>query len=212
MPAGASHPALLLLDVVSLSLPAEGPAAAAAAAADEEDEEEGLGGTGGGTGGSSAAASIALAQDPAAPELLYAVHCSGAHAITLSWLPLLAGLLEEEAEGSSGMRLPAALPQPAAELLLRSGPGVVAAAAVGDALSGSALIVLEADGKPQCLRPHRAAPAVAAPGDSSAAAGAAAGAAAAGATTPAGASAAQRDVDAQLATIYGDLRKGMQRL
>ena len=63
----------------------------------------------------------------------------------------------EEAEGVGGARLPATLPPPGAELLLRSRVGVVAAAAVGDALSGSALILLESDVKPQGLRPYRAA-------------------------------------------------------
>ncbi|EFN60146.1 hypothetical protein CHLNCDRAFT_49671 [Chlorella variabilis] len=192
VPTGSGQPALLLLDVVNLSLPP--PDGASAAAADEDDDGEVLA-----IGGGTSAASVALLPDAVAPEVLYAVHCSAAHAITLSWLPLLAGLLEEV----GGARLPAALPQPAAELLMRSGAGVAAAAAVGDTLSGSALVVLEADGKPRCLRPHRA--------DATAAAGGAGGggaASAAAASAPAGGSAAQRDVEAQLATIYGDLRKG----
>ncbi|KAL4422420.1 hypothetical protein ABPG75_008617 [Micractinium tetrahymenae] len=186
--AGADQPQLLLLDVVDLSLPAEAASAAAAAAAgDPEDAELGGGGAG------AVPASILLAQDAVAPELLYSVHSSGAHAISLSWLPLLAGLLAEEG------RLPAALPRPGVELLLRSSTGLVAAAPVGDALSGSALVALEADGKPRCLRPHHAAVA-----DGGSAAAAPAGAAAAGG----GAAAAQKDVEAQLATFYGDLRKG----
>lgn len=178
---------LLLLDIVDLSLPQAG--AAAASAVDPEDAEFG--------GGAAAApASVLLAQDAVAPELLYSVHSSGAHAITLSWLPLLAGLLAEDG------CLPAVLPRPGAELLMRSSRGLVAAAPVGDALSGSALVVLEADGRPQCLRPqHAAAP----EGGGAAAAAAGPGPAAAGGGQ---AAAAQKDVESQLATIYGDLRKG----
>ncbi|KAL4436121.1 hypothetical protein ABPG77_005569 [Micractinium sp. CCAP 211/92] len=179
---------LLLLDIVDLSLPPES-GAAATSAGDPEDAEFG--------GGAAAApASMLLAQDAVAPELLYSVHSSGAHAITLSWLPLLAGLLAEDG------RLPAALPRPGAELLLRSSKGLVAAAPVGDALSGSALVVLEADGRPQCLRPQHAA---AAEGGGAAAATAGPGPAAAGGGQ---AAAAQKDKESQLATIYGDLRKG----
>lgn len=187
---GSGQPELLLLDVVDLSLPADGASAAAAA----NEGEDGFGDAGAG----GAPASIELLPDASAPELLYAVHTSAAYAISLPWLPLLAGLADE---GEGGARLPAALPQPGVELLVRSSKGVVAAAPVGDALSGSSLVVLEADGKPQCLRPHRAAPRGA-----DGAAGAA-GVPAAG-PGPAAAAAAQREVDAQLATIYGDLRKG----
>lgn len=183
---------LVLLDAINLALtPSE-----AGLAADIEEEEEEEHGLGGGGGGGAAPASIALSQDAAAPELLYAVHCGGAHAVSLSWLPLLAVLLGEEGGGG---QLPPALPRPAVEALLHSGRGLVAAAPVGDALSGSALVVLEANGRPRCLRPHRATLAGAAapastPGGQLVAAG--------------GAAAAQRDVDSQIATTYGDLRTG----
>lgn len=200
VPPGSNQPQLLLLDVVNLSLPAD----SSAAAADEREDEE-LGGfsSGGGGGGrgSAAAPVIALLQDAAAPDVLYAVHCGGAHAVSLPWLPLLAGLLEEGAE--AGQQLPAALPQPGAELLLHSsGAKVVAAAAVGDTLSGSALLVLEADGRPRCLRPHRSTAASPSLGTASA------GAVAVATAASAGSSVAKADVEAQLATIYGDLLKG----
>jgi hypothetical protein len=157
----------------------------AAAAADEEED----GGSGGGD--VTAAAQLALLPDAAAPELLYAVHSSGAHALTLPWLPLLAGSL-----GGGDGRLPAALPPPGAEALLRSRAGVVAAAAVGGALAGSALVVLEAGGEHCCLRPHLAAAAAGEP------------AARLGGAAAAAASEARQEVEAQLATVYGDLRKG----
>ena len=196
--AADAQPALLLLDIVNLNLPHEAAEAAAAAVADPQEDE--IAGSGNISG--AAAATIALAQDAAAPELLYAVHSSGAHAVTLTWLPLLAGLLGEES--GAPPQLPAALPQPSAELLRRSTAGLVAAAPVGDTLSGSALMVLEASGKALCLRPHRAARAA----EDGAAAAGAAGTAGAAAGAAAASSAAQRDVEAQIATVYGDLRKG----
>ena len=198
LPAADAQPALLLLDIVSLNLPHEAAEAAAAAAADPGEDEI----AGSGNSSAAAAATIGLAQDAAAPELLYAVHSSGAHAVTLTWLPLLAGLMAEE--GGAPPQLPAALPQPSAELLRRSTAGLVAAAPVGDTLSGSALVVLEASGKALCLRPHRAARAA----EDAAAAAGTAGAAGAAAGVAATSSAAQRDVEAQIATIYGDLRRG----
>lgn len=198
LPAADAQPALLLLDIVSLNLPHEAAEAAAAAAADPGEDEI----AGSGNSSAAAAATIGLAQDAAAPELLYAVHSSGAHAVTLTWLPLLAGLMAEE--GGAPPQLPAALPQPSAELLRRSTAGLVAASPVGDTLSGSALVVLEASGKALCLRPHRAARAA----EDAAAAAGTAGAAGAAAGVAATSSAAQRDVEAQIATIYGDLRRG----
>lgn len=86
--------------------------------------------------------------------------------------------------------------------------------AVGDALSGSALIVLEADGAPRCLRARVGAGAAAAaeeeePRVAPLAAGAGSGTPAAGSSAAASAAAVEKDVEAHVARVYGDLLAGV---
>ena len=92
--------------------------------------------------------------------------------------------------------------------------------AVGDALCGTGLILLEANGTPHCLRTRLAAeappltrPAAAGPGATAAAAAAGGRAAEGGGEGAAGtaatpAAAVERDVEAHIARIYGDLLAG----
>ncbi len=164
---------LLLLDAVDVGAPPRG-------ASEAEPELAGAGGRG------ARHRRLALLADPAAPETLFAVHAGGAAVITLRWLPALAEAL------AGGGAPPAALPPPAAERLCAAPPGVAAAAAVGDALCGSALVVLRADGSAACLRLARAPAAAAASGGDAAAREAAA---------------AAEDA-ARVEAAYGELRRG----
>jgi nuclear pore complex protein Nup88 len=105
---------------------------------------------------------VSLQLDLSSSDTLYSIYPGQAYSISLPWLPVLADYLTTTAvEGgsSSGSRLPDALPSAKAEELdgpSSPGVGAVAAAAVGDALCSSALLVLYNDGSTKCLRPHGA--------------------------------------------------------
>lgn len=192
----SAPPQLLLLDVIELGLP---PPQALGDAA----------------GGSGAAAAVALLPDPAAGERLYCMHPSAAFSLRLPWLPVLADALA----GAGSGRLPAVLPPPEVQALLECGSrddrgrggraggvggmatapvGLLGGAAVGDPLAGSALVVVAADGSPHCLRPKATAAATEGP----------MGAAAAALLPTGGASGVDREVEAQIERLYGDVLRG----
>jgi hypothetical protein len=98
---------------------------------------------------------VSLQLDLSSEDTFYSVYPGQAYAIFLPWLPVLADYLTTTAfdgPSSSGNRLPDALPSARAEELDGPAVGAVAAAAVGDALCSSALLVLYNDGTSKCLR------------------------------------------------------------
>ncbi|KAK9817682.1 hypothetical protein WJX72_000600 [[Myrmecia] bisecta] len=96
-------------------------------------------------------ANLAMLADPSAAERLYCCHSKGAFAVTLSWLPILAAHLQQEAPGT----LPELPPPIVEELRAMVDDAVGGAAAVGDWLTGTGLVLLEADGQARCLWPSR---------------------------------------------------------
>ncbi|CAL8462438.1 g1971 [Coccomyxa elongata] len=129
---------LLLVDLVDLQMQP--------ARADEADSEQ---------PGPSA---VHLLSDEAAPERLFVRTQSAAWTITLSWLPALANFLAEDREALQDV---AQLPPPRVEELFTTEPGnaIVGACVMGDALTGTALVLLTSDGSHHCLRPSGSLPA-----------------------------------------------------
>jgi len=172
-----------------------------------------IGGRNSGGGGNSYSARtagsvrVSLQLELSSSDTFFSVYPGQAYSVSLPWLPVLADYLTTIALDGPPVRsrLPDALPSARAEEL--DGPaaavGAVAATAVGDALCSSALLVLYNDGSTKCLRPS---------GFSSTSTDTAAGTITGSATPSAAAAAAaaaknkvDRDTEAQIQRIYGEI-------